>query len=209
MVSDLNVDENINRKAIRLDEKKAITTLNNVIKALEAFEGNYHKKLNYEKLTEYLKLSDQDANNILTLIFKFQKLFKRTFKHHQIQRKIVNGAIYLIANKDDKTPIIPKQIHMTHSRARLLSDVTYTFKHVNRGKGFNLKFANTELLKNIKTLKATYPYLFMENGNNLTYPSEMGLLLGEAILSYSKIHKKLTEIELNNSLITFEEDVRT
>jgi len=209
MVSDLNVDENINRKAIRLDEKKAITTLNNVIKALEAFEGNYHKKLNYEKLTEYLKLSDQDANNILTIIFKFQKLFKRTFKHHQIQRKIVNGAIYLIANKDDKTPIIPKQIHMTHSRARLLSDVTYTFKHVNRGKGFNLKFANTELLKNIKTLKATYPYLFMENGNNLTYPSEMGLLLGEAILSYSKIHKKLTEIELNNSLITFEEDVRT
>jgi hypothetical protein len=100
---------------------------------------------------------------------------------------------------------------MNHSSAQLLSDVTYTFKHVNRGKGFNLKFTNTQLLKNIKTLKAIYPYLFFENGNNLTYPSEMGLLLGEAILSYSKTHKKLTDIKLNHSLITFEEDqdVRT
>ncbi len=209
MVSDLNAHESVNRKAIRLDEKKALTTLNNILKALEAFHGNYHKKLNYERLAEYLKLSDQDANNILTLVLKFQKLFKNTFKHHQLQRKIVNGAIYLIADKDDTRPIIPKQIHMTHSSAQLLSDVTYTFKHVNRGKGFNLKFTNTKLLKNMKTLKANYPYLFTENGNNLTYPSEMGLLLGETILSYSKTHKKLTDIELNNSLITFEEDVRT
>jgi len=211
MVSDLNAHESVNRKAIRLDEKKAIATLNNVIKALEAFEGNYHKKLNYEKLVEYLKLSTQDANNILTLVLKFQKIFKTTFKHHQLERKIVNGAIYLIADKDDKTPIIPKQIHLTKSSAQLLSDVTYTFKHVNRGKGFNLKFTNTQLLKSIKALKATYPYLFIENGNNLTYPSEMGLLLGERILSYSKTHKKLNDIKLKNSLITFEEDqdVRT
>ena len=209
MVSDLNAHESVNRRSKRLDEKYMFTVLNNMLKALEAFDGNYHKKLNYEKLVEYLKLSDQDANNALTLIFKFQKVFKTTFKHHQIQRKIVNGAIYLIADKDNTCPLIPKQIHMTHSSAQLLSDVTYTFKHVNRGKGFNLKFTNTELLKNIKTLKATYPYLFMENGNNLTYPSEMGLLLGETILSYSKTHKKLTDIELNNSLITFEEDVRT
>ena len=209
MVSDLSTHESVNRKAIRLDEKKVLNTLNNILKALEAFEGNYHKKLNYEKLSEYLKLSTPNANNILTLVLKFQKIFKTTFKHHQLQRKIVNGAIYLIADKDDKTPLIPKQIHITPSSAQLLSDVTYTFKHINRGKGFNLKFTNTELLKNIKTLKATYPYLFMENGNNLTYPSEMGLLLGETILSYSKIHKKLTEIKLNNSLITFEEDVRT
>ena len=209
MVSDLNAHESDNRKAIRLDEKNMFTVLNNMLKALEAFDGNYHKKLNYEKLAEYLKLSDQDANNALTLIFKFQKVFKTTFKHHQIQRKIVNGAIYLIADKDNTCPLIPKQIHMTPTAAKLLSDITYTFKHINRGKGFNLKFTNIELLKNIKTLKATYSYLFMENGNNLTYLSEMGLLLGETILSYSKTHKKLTDIELNNSLITFEEDVRT
>jgi len=138
MVSDLNAHESVNRKAIRLDEKKAIATLNNVIKALEAFEGNYHKKLNYEKLVEYLKLSTQDANNILTLVLKFQKIFKTTFKHHQLERKIVNGAIYLIADKDDKTPIIPKQIHLTKSSAQLLSDVTYTFKHVNRGNYLSL-----------------------------------------------------------------------
>jgi len=211
MVSDLNAQKSVNRKSKRLDEKKVLNTLNNILKALEAFEGNYHKKLNYEKLSEYLKLSTPDANNILTLVLKFQKIFKNTFKHHQLQRKIVNGAIYLIADKDNTCPLIPKQIHMTRSSAKLLSDVTYTFKHVNRGKGFNLKFINTELLKNIKKLKATYPYLFMENGNNLTYPSEMGLLLGEAIFSYSKTHKKLTDIKLNHSLITFEEDqdVRT
>ncbi len=211
MVSDANVHESVNRKAKRLDRRETLSALNNVLKALEAFEGNYHKKLNYEKLAEYLKLSTQDANKILTLVLKFQKLFKNNFKYHRLKRKIVNGAIYLIADKDDTTPLIPKQIQMTQSSAKLFSDITYTFKYVNRGKGFNLKFINNELLKNMKTLKTTYPYLFTENGNNLTYPSEMGLLLGETILSYRKTHKKLTDIELNHSLIIFEEDqdVRT
>jgi len=46
MVSDLNVHESVNRKSKKLDEKDMFTVLNNILKALEAFEGSYHKKLN-------------------------------------------------------------------------------------------------------------------------------------------------------------------
>ncbi len=204
MVSDQNVHESDHGKRHEGQRKESFTKVYSILKALEAFEGNYHKKLNYEKLAKYLELSTQDANDIISLILKFQKLFKQIFLGHHLEKKFVNGALYLTAHKDDTRTLIPHQINMTHTNAKLFSDITYTFKHVTRGKGFNLKLANTELLRNIKILKMTFPYLFIENGNNLTYPSEIGLLLGEKILSYRKTHKTLSDIQLHQTRIIIE-----
>ena len=204
MVSGQKVHESDHGKIYQGQQEESFTKIYSILKALEAFEGNYHKKLNYEKLAKYLELSTQDANNIISLILKFQKIFKQIFLEYHLDKKFVNGALYLIAHKDNARPLIPQQINMTHTNAKLFSDITYTFKHVNRGKGFNLKLANTELLRNIKMLKMAYPYLFTENGNNLTYPSEIGLLLGEKILSYRKTHKTLSNIELHQTRIIFE-----
>jgi hypothetical protein len=206
MVSDQYLHESDHGESNHEQQKESFTKIYNILKALEAFEGNYHKKLNYEKLAKYLKLSIQDANTIISLILKFQKLFKQIFLEHHLEKKFFNGSLYLIAHKDETRSLIPHQITMTHTNAKLFSDITYTFKHVNRGKGFNLKMVNTELLRNIKILKMAYPYLFTENGNNLTYPSEIGLLLGEKILSYRRTHKTLSDIELNQTRIIFEGD---
>ena len=204
MVSDRNVKEGDHGKLYQEKQKESFTKIYSILKALEAFKGNYHKKFNYEKLSKYLELSIQETNDTISLILKFQKLFKQIFLGHHLEKKFVNGALYLIAHKDVTHPLIPHQINMTHANAKLFSDITYTFKHVNRGKGFNLKLVNTELLRNIKILKKAYPYFFTENGNNLTYPSEMGLLLGEKILSYHKTHKTLSDIELHQTRIIFE-----
>ena len=202
MVSDLHSSESCNGKSKRLTSNELFTKLSEVLKALEAFKNNYHKRLNVSLLARYLKLSNEDVDKIIVLILEFQRIFKSTLKDYHLKKKIIDSQIYFITEKEYEE--IPKEVHMNQSHAKLLSDVIYTFKHVNRGKGFNLKFANTELLRNIKMLKNMYPYFFRVNGNNLTYPSEAGLRLGDIIISYTKTHKKLNDIKVENSHIIFE-----
>ena len=206
MVSDLNSLGREHSSAKDVKFKDSLTKLQNILIALQAFEGNQHKKLNYEKLCAYLKLSTQEASDLLSVIFEFQKLFKHTFRQHRLQTKIISGNSYMVAVPDPSSPAIPSRIRITYENAKLLSDITYTFKHVNRGKGFNVDLATTDLLKNMKVLQKAHPYFFLKNGNNLTYPSELGLALGENILSYHKTHKKLSDMHINHYHIIFEEE---
>ncbi|MHA2220103.1 MAG: hypothetical protein ACXACY_29815, partial [Candidatus Hodarchaeales archaeon] len=99
---------------------------------------------------------------------------------------------------------IPTKIRITPKHLNLLSDAIYMFKYVERGKGFDIKTNGSELLSSLKHLLEYHPYLFFANENGLIYPSELGLKLGELILSYKKGNKKVDIVELNEYTIIVE-----
>ena len=77
------------------------------------------------------------------------------------------------------------------------------FKFVNRGKGFDISEGETELLDNLKELKDTHPYLF--EGNGITYPTKLGLQLGDLIISYNKCNRHIKNLTIDNYTFTVEE----
>ncbi len=175
-----------------------------IINALGEFKDRYNKKFNFSKLVEYLKIPSKEIDELIYFILKIQKQFNSVFKDYELKKKIINGQIYLVSEK--KKPalnrlyniiFVPENVKLSKEQAKWLSDIIYLFKFVQKGKGFDLKNSHTpELLKNLKNLKDEYPYLFLENGNNLTYPTEIALELGSQILSYNKSNKPIKNLKI-------------
>ncbi|TFG28659.1 MAG: hypothetical protein EU532_04785 [Promethearchaeota archaeon] len=186
---------------------KIILKLNEVLKALEAFSENYDKKFNVSKLAQYLNLSSNQTDEIIMLVLYFQELFKTVLNHHQLKKSIINHNIYFVLEKELNNIPLPQEFTINLSERKIFSDFIYTFKHIQRGKGFNLNEPNTELLKNLAELRKNHPYLFKQNGKNLIYPSEAGLKLGDLILSYNKSSKKLTTLGLESTKVIFKDNV--
>ena len=59
------------------------------------------------------------------------------------------------------------------------------------------------LLKNLKIMNETHPYLFYQNSDGLIYPTELGLQLGNLIQSYNKSNKKIKNLVIENTTIVF------
>lgn len=193
---------------------KVLLVINQIINAIGEFEGHYDKKFNFSKLTKLLKIPTSEVNYIISLILNFQDKFERVFNEYKLEKREINDQIYLITEKK-LSPMIKKTFNNTttniniekslsKAHSNLLSDIIYVFKHVERGKGINLSDKNTELLKNVKELYQTHPYLFQKNGNNLLYPSNVALKLGDTILSYRKSGKKVTTMKINNYIFTID-----
>ncbi|MFX1399591.1 MAG: hypothetical protein ACFFAS_21405 [Promethearchaeota archaeon] len=190
--------------------REVLELINQIINAIGEFEGHYDKKFNLSKLAKLLKIPASEIDHIISVILNFQDKFERVFKEYALKKRDFNDQIYFITEKKASlmtnikyaTPLIEKSLSKTHSK--LLSDIIYVFKYVERGKGFNLYDKTTELLRNVKELHRTHPYLFQRNGNNLLYPSEVALTLGDAILSYTKSGKDINTITIKNYTFTID-----
>lgn len=186
--------------------KLNLKVLKEFLRALEAFSDNYDKKFNVSKLARYLHLSSNETDQMMEFILYIQDIFKTVFKFYSLKKNIRNSQIYFELEKDYNAIPLPEEIALNSSEKKLFRDFIYTFKHVQRGKGFNLNDRSNDLLKNLRALREIHPYLFRQNGNNLTYPSPIGLKLGNLMLSYNKCHKPFTSLKVENTQVNFEPD---
>ena len=190
-----------------LDNNSALDKLSQIIDALKEFRGHYTKKLNFSGLMEILKISSVHADEFISIIMRFQDLFNLIFKDYNIEKRIIDRQIYLkvckknaiqMESKDElrDQQVIQKEIIIPQKFVKLLSDLIYIFKFIERGNGFDLNNRDSKFLEDVGKLKDMYPLLFIENGNKLSYPSELALKLGELILSHDISNKKLSHVEI-------------
>ncbi|MFX1419975.1 MAG: hypothetical protein ACFE9N_13735, partial [Promethearchaeota archaeon] len=169
---------------------------------------HHDKKFNFSKLLQLLNIPNSEVDEIIGLILNFQDIFENVFKKYRLQKYRTGNQVYLITEKIYKQDQItaPKNIMFTSSQIHLLNDIIYIFKHVKRGKGFDIVKNGSELLTKVKRLKNEHPYLFESRGNGVIYPSQLGLKLGELIISYNKSNKTLDRLTLDTHLIEVKED---
>lgn len=198
--SDMKSSSSYNKEQFR----KVLRVLNQIMDYLEKFEEHYEKKFNFSKMTELLNIPKTEVDEIIRLLLNFQDLFENVFKKYRLQKYRTGNQVFLITEKKDEneTHEIPKTIIITDSHIKLLNDIIYVFKHVKRGNGFDIVKNGSELLAKVKGLRNAHPYLFDSRGNGIVYPSELGLKLGEIIISYNKSNRELHEIQINNHTIT-------
>ena len=192
------------KKLTRLDViqfQRTLQIINQTIESLGKFEDNYDKKFNFSELVRRLNIPNTEIDEFIYLLLNFQEKFEKVFLNYRLKKKIENGTIYLTVEKReiDSIPIRPPEIiTFSPSQVQLLNDIIYTFKHVKRGKGFDIVKNGTELSSNLKQLRSEHPYLFEIKSNGLIYPSLFGSKLGDLIISYNKGNKEITEITIDN-----------
>ena len=182
--------------------------IHQILMALGEFKNQYDKKLNFSKLMSHLKIPNSEIEDIIYIILTFQSEFDKVFKEYTLKKTILNGQIYLLAEKKppvhrEKIIIIPKTVRMPKNYSKIWNDIIYLFKFVQKGKGFDLK-QDSQVIKHLKAIQCEYPYLVLKNGNNLTYPTEIGLELGNKIHMYNKNNKPLKKIKLRSSTFIFD-----
>ncbi|MHA1437370.1 MAG: hypothetical protein ACTSPD_07305 [Promethearchaeota archaeon] len=191
--------------------RSVINKINQIVDALGEFKYNYDKKFNFSKIAKYLMIPNSEINNIISLILNFQEKFENVFQNYRIKKKIVNNQIYLIlepVEKEKRHPKtkskkIPKKIYFNQIQAKLISDLIYMFKHIKKGKGFDLSSSNnSNFFKNIKLLKKEHNFLF-EVKNGLIYPSEIAIQLGDLIIAYYKTNRNIETINLGEFQFNF------
>lgn len=185
--------------------RKVLQTINQIIDIIGGFGDNYDKKLNFSKLASLLKISPSEIDDIIYLLLNFQERFDITFRNYHLKKKRENNQVYLIVEKNQAVNLndlhIPNVIEIGAIQLKLFNDLIYTFRHVKRGKGFDIVKNSTDLSTNLKTLLIKHPYLFELKENGLIYPSHFGLKLGNIILSYNKGNKEFKEIKIENHTI--------
>jgi len=201
-VSSDETSENIYRFGMLLKKMHQILT------ALGKFKNQYKKKLNFSKLVKYLKIPNSEIEDLIYLILTFQSEFDNVFREYKLKKTILNGQIYLIAEKKppvqkEKLIIIPETVRIPKKYSKIWSDIMFLFKFVQKGKGFNLT-QDSQVIKHLKVIQDEYPYFLLKNGNNLTYPTEIGLELGSIIHTYYKNNKLLKKIKLRGCTFVFD-----
>jgi len=182
-----------------------IKQLHKIISALEKFQTRKENLFNLDKLASYLHISEGDLDELLELVFRFQKLFSSEFEDFYLFKKWKNNKSFLVLKlkSEVKNCIInePKEIEIDQEQAKLLNDVVYYFQHVKIGKGFDIKQNNTELSRKVGNLKRAHPYFFEFRGNGLIYPSRLAIDTGKLISHYNKSKKLITKLEVGDYFI--------
>ena len=191
---------------MKLDEN--VKTLTMIIDALSEFKGNYHKKFNFSKLVRILSVDASNIEDLIQLILRIQDLMHNVFKNHKLKKKNENGTIYFLAEKfndikEEKNKENTQIIQLQKDQIQLINDLIYTFKHIEKGKGFNLNNPNTEFLNKVKRLYYKHPFLFKKNGQELFYPTKICMKLGDMIYSYNIGNKKLNQTSIDNYRFRF------
>ncbi len=184
-----------------LRNRNLLQVLHQILDVLSKFAKNYNKRLNFSKFASYLKLNPSEVEEIIFLLLDFQELYETTLNKYSLKKRINNNQVYLVTEKIQKLNSIPLKIRMSQSHINQFNDIIYFFKHVKRGKGFDVQTNGTDLLKNVKELCDFYPYCFQEQQNGLVYPSKFGLKLGELLLSYKKSNKNIKKIDIEETQI--------
>ena len=182
---------------------EANNILHTILNSLFEFKENYHKKFNFSKLCKILSIDDLVANDIIQLILKAQDLMDTVFSEYKLQKKRIDGITYLVTEPRGildykESEKVPKIVYLEKEQIKLINDLIYTFKFIEKGKGFNLKNPSTEFLRKVNDLYKCYPYLFRKNGSDLFYPEDVCIKLGEIIYSYNIGNKKLIEKVIDN-----------
>jgi len=179
--------------------------LGKIISALEQFQTRKDSLFSLDKLASYLNLSEQEMEEVLELVFRFQALFSSMFEGYILVKKWKNEKTYLTlklkADVKRFGVVEPKEIEISKKQAELLNDVIYYFLHVKIGRGFNIKSNGTELSKKVKRLNRSHPYFFEHRGNGLIYPSKLAVEAGNLIRLYKKNKKTLTKLEIEEYFI--------
>ncbi|KKK72608.1 hypothetical protein LCGC14_2902160 [marine sediment metagenome] len=204
-ISESDSLDNSNSRRNRYDFKLLLK----IIDTLGQFENNYNKKFNFSKMAQCLRIPNSEIDEIIDLLLNFQNLFESVFNNHRIKKSRLNNQIYLTVDEKDEeivaiNDIEPKKISISSEHLKLFNDIIYVFKFVNRGKGFDISDGKTELLDNLKELKNTHPYLF--EGNGITYPTKLGIELGDLIISYNKSNRHIKNLTIGNYTFMVEED---
>ena len=176
--------------------------LNQVLLALEKFQTRKNSLFSLDKLAEYLKLSPSELEEVLKLIFRFQRLFSSVFEGYFLCKKWKNDKSYMVlkpkSEVEDFSFLEPKEIEITREQVKLLSDVVYFFQRVKIGKGFDLKRNGTELSRKVKELKKAHPYFFESKGNGPVYPSELAVEAGNLVLSYDRSNRSFSRLKIGD-----------
>ena len=179
-----------------------IKRLNQVLLALEKFQARKNSLFSLDKLAEYLDLSASELEEVLKLIFRFQRLFSSAFEGYVLCKKWKNDKTYLVlkprSEVKDGSVLELKEIEIARDQAKLLSDIVYFFQRVKIGKGFDLKRNGTELSRKVKELKKSHPYFFESKGNGLVYPSELAVEAGNLILSYDRSNRSFSRLKIGD-----------
>ncbi|MBY8988587.1 MAG: hypothetical protein KGD61_09035, partial [Candidatus Lokiarchaeota archaeon] len=177
-----------------------IKQLHQIISALEKFQTRKNSMFSLDKLAENLHLCEEELNEILELVFRFQQLFNSVFEESFLYKKWKNNKTYLVLKPKSEVKTLisnePKEIEISQEHIRVLNDIVYYFQHVKIGMGFEIKRNNTELSRKIKDLKNNHPYFFEFRGNGLIYPSKLAVETGKLISFYKKSKKLITKLEV-------------
>ena len=179
-----------------------IKRLNQVLLALEKFQVRKNSLFSLDKLAEYLKLSASELEEVLQLIFRFQRLFSSAFEGYVLCQKWKNDKTYLAlkpkSEVKDGSVLEFREIEIARDQVKLLSDIAYFFQRVKIGKGFDLKRNGTELSRKVKELKKSHPYFFEIKGNGLVYPSKLAIDAGNLILSYDRSNRSFSRLKIGD-----------
>lgn len=176
-----------------------------VISALEKFQTREKSTISLGKLAMFLQIPEEDLNEILELVFRFQNLFNSAIKDYYLFKKWKNNKTYLVLKLKSEVKNInntePKEIEIKTDQVKVLNDIVYYFQHINIGKGFDIKQPTTEFSKKVKELKCSHPYFFEYRGNGLIYPSKLAIEAGKQISFHNKSKKLITKLEVEEYLI--------
>ncbi|TXT65429.1 MAG: hypothetical protein BAJALOKI1v1_430020 [Promethearchaeota archaeon] len=194
------------------DLSEVFSKIFSCIDALQAFKDKYDKKLNLDKLFSLLHIPIQERKLYIQLILKFQDLFQDVLNGFELKHIQSQKGSYLktskVKNESNKknqffqdsaiSLKIPHEIYLTKGEANFWNDFIYAFKHVRRGKGFDINKESLETCNIIGKLRKKHPYLFFSNGNELVYPTKFGMELGSKITCYIKVNRQFDEILIDN-----------
>jgi hypothetical protein len=176
-----------------------------VISALEKFQTREKSTIRLDKLATFLQIPEEDLNEILELVFRFQNLFNLVFEDYYLFKKWKNNKTYLVLKLKSEVKNLnntkPKEIEINQDQVKVLNDIVYYFQHISIGKGFDVKQPTTEFSKKIKELKKIHPYFFEYRGNGLVYPSKLAIEAGKLISFHNKSKKVITKLEVEKYLI--------
>jgi len=182
-----------------------IKQLHQIVSALEKFQTRKNSLFNLDKLANFLNMSEQDLEEVLELVFRFQNLFNSVISDFFLCKKWKNDKYYLILKS--KSEVLSqdlsnlKEVEINQTQVNLLSDVIYYFQHVKIGKGFNVNRNNTELSKKVKQLNRSHPFFFEHRGNGLIYPSKLAVEAGNLIQSYNRSKKTISKLQIEEFII--------
>ena len=180
--------------------QKILKVINQIVDYLAEFENHYDRKFNFSKLIKLLNIPLSQTDDLIHLLLNFQEKFENVFNKYRIKKFLANNHVYLTTERKNEYEKIdaPQIVQISSTHIELLNDIIYIFKHVKRGNGFDIVKNGSELLAKVKKLRDKHPYLFDTKGNGIVYPSELGLKLGEIIISYNKSNKKIQTIDVEN-----------